>query len=186
MNRTLIGIILVGTLLNVTSCGGGSMTKSFLREEVSLGHIQTVAVLPFEGDRNAPRIREFAMTQMLTSGLFDVADKGRVDFILDQEAIIRAGTPLDIATIRRLGQLLNVQAILFGSVTQETESRGNAVYPEITMTLRLIDCETGTLLWQASGRGSGYAVSDRLFGFAAKDAFQVTMDLLNNLFATIR
>ncbi len=54
------------------------------------------------------------------------------------------------------------------------------------MTLRLIDSETGTLLWQASGRGSGFSMADRLFGMAPKDSFEVTMGLLEDLFKTIR
>ena len=185
MNKKTIGFILAGVLLLLTGCGSGSITKSYLRENASLGHIQTVAVLPFEGGGDAPRIREFTMTQILASGLFDVVDKGRVDNLLQQEAIADAA-PLDAATIRRLGQRLKVEAFILGSVKQVTESRGSAAFPEITMTLRLVDAETGTLLWQASGRGSGYSLADRLFGLAPKDSFQVTMNLLRDLFATIK
>jgi TolB-like protein len=185
MYKKLILIILVGILLPLTGCGTGSVTKSFLRENASLAHIQMVAVLPFEGGGAAPRIREFTMTQLLASGLFDVIDKGRVDNLLQQEALPPGG-PLDAATMRRLGQRLNVQAFILGSVQEATESRGSASFSQITMTLRLIDSETGTLLWQASGRGSGYSLSDRLFGMAPKDSFQVTMSLLRDLFDTIQ
>jgi len=185
MHKKVIGLILFSMLLTLWGCGSGSVTKSFMREDASLAHIQTVAVLPFEGGGNAPRIREFAMTQVLSTGTFDVVDKGRVDNLLQQEAIA-GGAPLDASTIRRLGQRLNVQAFILGSVQQVVQSRGSASFPEITMTLRLIDSETGTLLWQASGRGSGYSLSDRLFGMAPKDSFEVTMDLLRDLLATMR
>jgi TolB-like protein len=184
MHKKLVWIILLVMLLSLTGCGSGSVTKSFLRENASLAHIQMVAVLPFEGGGDAPRIREFTMTQLLASGLFDVVDKGRVDNLLQQEALPEGG-PLDSATMRRLGQRLNVQAFILGSVQQTTGSRGSAAFSEITMTMRLIDSETGTLLWQASGRGSGYSLSDRLFGVAPKDSFQVTMRLLRDLFDTI-
>ena len=185
MEKKLVWFILVAMFLPLYGCGSGSITRSFLRENTSLAHIKTVAVLPFEGGGDAPRIREFTMTQLLASGLFDVVDKGRVDNLLNQEAIA-SDAPLDAATIRRLGQRLNVQAFILGSVQQATASRGSASFAEITMTLRLIDSETGTLLWQASGRGSGYSLSDRLFGMAPKDSFEVTMSLLRDLFGTIR
>jgi len=185
MSKKLLGIALAGMLLFLTGCGSGSITKSFLRKNASLGHIQAVAVLPFEGGGNAPRIREFTMTQILASGLFDVVDKGRVDNLLQQEGIAGAA-PLDAATIRRLGQRLKVQAFILGSVNQESQAQGSASFPEVTMTLRLVDCETGALLWQASGRGSGYSLANRLFGTAPKDSFQVTMDLLRDLFSTMQ
>jgi len=184
MSKKLIAITLSVVLLSLSGCGSSSSTKFFQRENTSLAYIQTVAVLPFEGGGNAPRIREFTMTQVLASGLFDVVDKGRVDNLLQEEALA-AGTPLDEVTLRRLGQRLNVQAFILGAVQQVTTSRGSAAFPEITMTLRLVDSETGSLLWQASGRGSGYSVADRLFGMAPKDSFEVTMDLLRDLFATI-
>ena len=186
MEKKFIGIILVGILLYLHGCGAGKIPiQSFTRENTNLALIQRIAVLPFEGGGRAPRIRELTMTQLLATDFFDVVDKGRVDNMLAQEAIAPTA-PLDAFTIRRIGETLNVQAILLGSVEQLGQSRGNAVFNEITMTLRLIETETGQLLWQASGRGSGYSLADRLFGFAPKDSFEVTMDLLNELFATMR
>ncbi len=185
MVKKIYGLLLASLMLYLPGCGSGSMIEAFMRENASLAHIKTVAILPFEGGGRAPRLREFTMTQVLAAGTFDVVDKGQVDNLLMQEAIAEAA-PLDAATIRRLGQRLKVQAFIIGSVEETTGSRGNAVYPEITMTLRLIDSETGTLLWQATGRGSGFSVADRLFGTAPKDSFEVTMMLLNDLFATMR
>lgn len=189
MRKTIAGLTMASLLVALAGCGSGSMTKAFMREGATLGHIQTVAVLPFEdlggGPGPAQRTREITMTQVLTSGLFDVVDKGRVDSILRDEAI-DPGTPLEAASLRRLGQRLGVQAFLLGSVEQGTESRGAAVYPEINLTLRLLDAETGTLIWQATGRGSGYSLMDRLFGLTPKNPFQVTLDLLSRMLRTIK
>jgi len=185
MHKKILGIILSVILFCLPGCGTSSVTKSYMRENASLAHIQHVAVLPFAGGAEARRIREYAMTQLLSSGTFDVVDKGLVDSVLAQEAI-GAGAPIDASTLRRLGQLLNVQAFILGSVEQTSQARGNASFAEITMTLRLIDSETGVLLWQASGRGSGYSLADRLFGMAPKGPFEVTMELLDDLFKTMR
>ena len=186
MDKKITGLILAGMLLLFTACGGSkSMVKSYVRENADLGLIRTIAVLPFEGGGRAPRHRELTITQLLSSGIFEVVDKGRVDYILQQEAIT-AGTPLDSFTLRRLGEMLEVNAVLHGSVEQVSESRGSSVFPEITMTMRLIECESGQLLWQASGKGSGYSLADRLFGFAPKDSFQVTLKLLDDLFSTMQ
>lgn len=187
MRKTIGGLTLLCLFLFLAGCGSGSSTKAFMREGATLSHIQTVAVPPLEslGGGGAPRTREIIMTQVLTAGLFDVVDKGRVDSVLRDEAI-EPGSPLDAATLRRLGQRLGAQAFILGSVEQGTESRGSASYPEINLTLRLLDSETGTLIWQATGRGSGYSLMDRLFGLAPKNNFQVTLDLLSRMLKTIR
>jgi len=186
MDKRIMGLILASTLLFLAGCGkGGGLTEAYLRPNVSLAHIETVAVLPFEGVSGASRIREFAITQILVSGIFDVVDKGRVDSLMQQEGIALTG-PLDSFTIRRLCQQLNVQAAVFGSVEQTSDSRGSAVFPEIVMTLRLIDGETGVILWQASGKKSGYSAAHRLIGVAPKDSFALTMELFNDLFATMK
>ena len=182
--KAIISVFVVSVLLLLAGCASRGSVQSFNRADASIAHIQAVAVLPFEGSDSAPRVREFAITQVLAQGLFDVIDKGRVDSFLAQEALA-PGTPLDAPTLRRLGQIINVQAFLLGSVEQSRDSRGSAIYPEISMTLRLIDAETGVLRWQASGRGSGYSLVDRLFGLAPRDHFQVTMDLLARLLATM-
>ena len=185
MYTKLIGIMLVCMLLSVLGCSSGTpQTVSFTRENANLELIQIIAVLPFEGGGRAARIREFTVTQLLATDVFDVVDKGRVDIFLGQEGL-SPGAPLDVFTIRRLGEALEVEAVLLGSVEQLGQSRGSSNFTEIIMTLRLIECETGQLLWQSSGKGSGYSLSDRLFGFAPKDIFEVTLELLDELFATM-
>jgi len=159
--------------------------ESFIRENTDLALIRKVAVMPFEGGGRSSRIRELTMTQLLANNIFDVVDKGIVDQFMRQEAI-NPGAPLDIFTLRRLGESLDVAVVLLGSVEEINNSRGTSNYVEMTMTLRLVECETGQVLWQASGMNSGYSVSDRLFGMAPKDNFQITMDLLYDLFATLQ
>jgi len=182
----MLGLILLVGATCLSGCGNSSnLTQSYMRESASLAYIKTVAVLPFEGSDRAPRIRELTTTQLLASGLVDVVDKGRVDSFLKQEAI-EPQAPLDNFTIKRIGESLNVNAVLRGSVEEMDEVRGNSKFKEIIITLRLIDTETGLLIWQASGRGSGYSLSDRLFGFSPKDSYTVTLALLDALFATLR
>jgi len=186
MRKKIIGIIVVVILLNLLGCGSGKMiTESFTRENTSVTQIRSLAVMPFEGGGRAQRIRELTITNLLASGLFDVQDIGRVDSVLKREGIAQ-GAPIDLFDIRRLGETLNVQGLLFGSVEQTTGSRGSARFAEITVTFRLIETETGILLWQASGKGSGYSFLDRLFGFRPKDDFVVTLDMLNEIFATMQ
>jgi hypothetical protein len=114
-----------------------------------------------------------------------VVEKGQVDGTLRAEAI-DPGAPIDAPLLRRLGQRLGVQAFLMGSVDDVGESRiGNSVYPDLALSMRLVDSESGLILWQASGRGTGYSFWGRLFGIGFKDSFQVTLELIRSLMATM-
>ena len=186
MSKNFVAIVLLSLLLSLSGCYsvGPPPIEAYVRENTNVLLIRTIAVLPFEGSGRTARIRELTITQLLANNVFDVVDKGLVDKFMQQEAI-QPGAPLDIFTLRRIGESLDVKAVMMGSVEEVTNSRGSASYEEITMTLRIVECETGQVLWQASGMGSGYSTADRLFGMAPKDRFQVTLGLLYDLMGTI-
>ena len=183
-------VLLIGfMLLPLVGCAGKKTTESFLRPEFDITFVQKVAVLPFEDPSGNPvlaaRCRQITITQILSSGLFDVVDKMQVDSVL-QDLALPAGTPIDASTLRRMGQLLGVQGFIVGSLDDAAESRkGASAFLELSLTMRLIDSESGLVVWQATGRGSGYSLWDRLFGTASKDSFQVTLELIQNLLGTM-
>ena len=93
---------------------------------------------------------------------------------------------IDTATMSRLGQRLNVQAFILGSVDDSSQiRRGTIVYPEISMTLRLVDAKASLVLWQANGQRNGDSVMGRLFGLPPSDAYQITLHLAGDLLETI-
>lgn len=172
-----------------TGCTTRNNIRSFLREEVDLGYVQHIAVLPFanpaKDDGAAARARDLTITQVLSQNLFDVVDKGLVDSALHEEALT-PNKAIDTLTLKRLSQRLNVEAFLLGSVDHAAVNRlGASSFQEISLTMRLIDAKTGLVLWQASGNGSGYSVIDRLFGLNPSDSFSVTMDLIDELLASV-
>jgi len=164
--------------------------ESFLRADVDLAYVTKVAVVPFENNSKdqfaAERIRGLAITQILAQGLFDVVDRGLVDSALREEAIDLNKAPMDAATMKQLGQRLVVQAFLLGSIDQAGGvQRGNSSFPELSVTLRLVDSNTGMIFWQASGNRTGDSMGKRLFGFSSDDDFKIALNLLKQLLATI-
>ena len=184
----LVAFILV--IVDILSgCGVKTSSQSFLREDTELGFVQRVAVLPFENHSKdefaAARARDFTITQGLAMGLFDIVDKGLVDSVL-QEEVIEPGAPLDESMTKRLGQRLKVQAILLGAVDYAGEGeKGNFAFPELSLTMRLVDADTAVVLWQASGHGSGYCLWKRLFGLAPRDIFQVGLGTIKDMLETL-
>ena len=189
--KTFCALLLIGVSLGLAGCGFPFMGKSkaFVRENVDFGFVQKIAVLPVENnskDEFAPElVRDITITRILAMKLFDVTDKGLVDSFLREEAI-DPGKPLDVATIKRLGQKLNVQSLLLTTLDIAADSRkGTMSYPEVSVTLRLLEVETGLVIWQAGGHESGDSVWRRLFGLAGRDKYQVTVSLLEDILHTI-
>ncbi len=177
-------------LFFLQGCAGTDLAQqTFVRDNVDLGYITRVAVLPFDNntqdDFAAQRIRDITSTRILALGIFDVVDKGIVDSALREMAIDK-DTPLDVPVVKRLGQRLGVQAFVHGTVNSIGESRqGSFTYPQVALTLELLDAESAQVLWRNSDTYSGYSLADRLFGLAPMDAFQITVNLLNSMLATI-
>lgn len=164
--------------------------ESFLRDEVDLTAVARVAVVPFENNSKeqfAPeRVRGMAITEILAQGLFDVVDKGLVDSACREEAVDLSKGPMDAGVMKRLGQRLNVQAFLMGSIDQAGDvQRGPNSYPALAMTLRLVDTHSGMIFWQASGSRTGDSLGKRLFGLGSDDEFKVALRLLRQLLSTI-
>lgn len=176
-------------IVTMAGCGGKGTVQSFAREEINLGFSTRVAVLPFKNNTKdnfaAEKTRNIVITQILHSRVLDVTDVGLVASALRDEAIDDIDT-IDPPTLNRLAQRLGVLAFIMGSVDNiSTVRRGTISYPEISMTLRLVDARESLVLWQASGRADGDSVMSRLLGLPASDEYQVTLQLANKLLQTL-
>lgn len=185
----LVPLLLCLIAVATAGCAAKASSESFLRENVDIGFVKKVAVLPLQNnskDEYAPeRIRDITITQMLAMGLFDVIDKGVVDSVLREEAI-EPGKPVDRQALRRIGQRLGVEVVALGTIDLSGENRkGSMVYPEIFITLRLLEVQNGEVIWQGTGHGTGDSVWRRLFGLAAYDVFEVSLRLVKELLASI-
>ena len=183
--RKVFYVCLFLLVLMVSGCGNRTVSEYYMREDVDFGYIQRIAVLPFQNNSEdkyaAERARDVTITQVLALGMFDTVEKTLVDNVLYEEAL-DPGVPLDPLTMKRIGQRLEVQALLLGTVDLAGVSRiGRAAYPEMALTLRLVEAESGLILWQASGNLSGESTAKRLFGVKPDDTYQVTMELVRDL-----
>lgn len=183
MIKRTVAVSLLFLLIN--GCGGKYAYKEYLRENVDMGAISRIAVLPFHNFTSdafvAERNRDIATTQLLAIGIADVVDRGLVDTVMAEE-VIDPKLPVDQINMKRLGQRLNVQAFLLGSIDLAGEKRTGAVaYPILGVTLRLVEAQSGIVIWQSSGRWTAESVSGRIFGLTPTDDFHVSLQLMSRM-----
>lgn len=181
----LVGcLILLGV---VAGCGGKFTSEDFVREDIDFAIVTKVAVLPFfnhtEDKFAHQRIRNVAITQLLANGIADVVDRGIVDSVLFEE-VIDPRQPIDLINLKRLGQRLNVQAFLMGSI-DAVQSKKRGLYPQMALNLRLVEAQSGTILWQSSGHWTSESFFGKIFGVAPTDSFHVNLKLLDRMLRSL-
>lgn len=183
-------LILVAAVFILCGCGGKKPESAiFTREGLDLAYVTKVAVLPFENltadEYVGRRVRDIAFTETLASKKFEVVDKGVVDAVLREMAI--SGTEgLDAPVLKILGKRLGVNAFLSGTVNNiEAGGKGALSYPEVSITMHLIDSESAQILWRSTAYRNGYSVMNRMFDLDPQDEFEVTLSLLQDMIASI-
>jgi hypothetical protein len=144
-----------------------------------------VAVLPLGNltvDRYAgERVREVLLVELAALGAFDVTPVGEVNRALRVQNVTELAE-LDPDAIARVGGELDVQGLLMGSVMEYRERRtGTFTAPEIALSLRLVDVETGVVVWSVSDARTGIGLGTRLFGVGEKTQTEVVRDLVRQL-----
>ncbi len=173
----------------IAGCGSRAGLDSYHREEVPLDFITNVAVLPLENNTDESHVhklvRDVVNTQVLALGIFNAVDPGVVDQVLHEEAV-EQGEALSQLMLQRLGNRLEVQAFILGAVNIAGSRRiGSVGVPEISISMRLVEARSGTILWQASGHNDGDSIMARLLGITPPDRYEVTMELVRRLLYTI-
>jgi len=148
-------------LVAMIACAPKAKTTFQSKPEV-LDKITCVAVLPFEtlGDDTPGAGDAFAdllATEMMRSGRFQVMDRAESGRILAARGIY-LGPTVDAATARALGDVLGVQAVLVGSVSEYgykvSGYDDRPPKPLVSLTTRLLDVKSGDPLWGTSFAGS--------------------------------
>ena len=152
---------------------GCSKPNVYIHPSPGLDRIKKMAVMPFDNlskdSGAAEKVRTGFVIELLRTGSFNVIDANETDRILQEAGLSysvsqspvpsirlpRAETEVETATSmpvsRRIGDALDVQAIIVGSVeVYNTERVGDQVNPEVSISVRLIDAETGIIIWASN------------------------------------
>ncbi|MBI5574513.1 MAG: hypothetical protein HY919_08210 [Elusimicrobia bacterium] len=115
-------------------------------------NIKKIAVLEFKDDRTDKEkqkyqnpskiIQEKLIAGLSKDGKFQIIERENIDKIIAEQKFQATGIT-DIETAVRIGKLANVDAMIFGSITQY----GRTIYPraKLNINLRVVDIETGTI-----------------------------------------
>jgi len=138
-------LCLVLTMLVVgAGCARGS---SYVKQGYDFGRLNKVAVVEVTGANSNIAVQNevadlFAM-ELLKRG-YDVVERTQVEKILEEQEFQTSGVTSALDPVQ-MGRILNVDAIVIANVA--------ALGEQISMTAKMTDVETGSLLWIGEGTG---------------------------------
>jgi polysaccharide biosynthesis protein PelC len=174
--------------VSLTAC---ATTADVYRDQnMDFGAIQAVAVMPFANlsrdTASSERVRDIFISKLLATGAVYVLPPGEV-----ARGIARAEIPNPTAPspeeVIKLGGLIKVQAVVTGVVREYGEVRSSTTSANvISMSLQIIETQTGKVVWTASSTKGGISIWDRLFGGGGQPMNDITEeavdDVINKLF----
>jgi polysaccharide biosynthesis protein PelC len=187
--RALLGGLMVAWCLTVFS-GCGTTPVSYVHPTADLTYITTVAIVPFQNltqERGAEgKMANMVAAEVLRRGVFDVVEFGEVIKVLREEGFRPEEGLINKNMAERAGKRLNAQAFITGSVQEYGLSRGGgSTYPEVSLSLSLIDAKSHKILWEATHSLKGGTLLDRLFGIGKKSPSDLSQELVADMLDTL-
>jgi TolB-like protein len=166
-------VVVIGLL---GGCSGGRHT-TFLHPEYNFAYVERVAVVPFENltsDQGAgARGTRLFVSELLATEAFDVVEPGEVSRALGQVGTLRTAE-LTTEQVTALGKDLGVQGVILGSIDESaTLQSGSARENVVTLTLRMVETETGATVWSTTQTEKGRGFWSGLFGTGGKSEGEV-------------
>lgn len=157
---------------------------------MEFGSVKTVAVMPFANLSRetgaSERVRDVFMNMLLSTGGVYVLPPGEVARGISRSQVSDPTAP-STEEVKKLGSVLGVDAVITGVVREYGEVRsGTASSNVISLSLQMMEVQSGKVVWTASSTKGGIGMEDRLLGGGGEPMNDITekvvSDLINHLF----
>ena len=178
-------------LLSLALAGCATPGAVYRDPNMDFGQIQTIAVMPFNNysrDNIAgDRVRDVFITLLQGTGALYVVPPGEVARGINRIGILNPASPT-AEEITRFCGVVKADTVITGTVREYGEVRsGTSSANLISLSLQMLEAQTGKVVWSASSTKGGVGTSDRLLGGGGEPMNKVTEkaidDLLDKIFS---
>jgi hypothetical protein len=182
-------IIIVFTLSLAIGCAGKPITRTVIKPSESkrqfLG-LKKVAVLPISNISGLKGAELQAISLLITElnikGTFDEIEDPRYVASVLKKLKLRKVDELDLETIQKMGSEMNAQALLLGDINAWGLGEGDAAAMNVSLSLTLIDTQTGKPIWMGNGsRRASFTMSRALGLNEGPTDLEVARDVIVSL-----
>ena len=186
--RALRRILFFLVVIFLFACAG--KTEIYRDPNMDFGAIRSIAVMPFlslaRDNVAAERVRDVFINDLLATGAVYVVPVGEVARGVARAEVVNPPTPSPEEVIKLAG-IIKVQAVITGVLKEYGEVRsGTTPANIISVSLQMMEAQTGKIVWSASTTKGGISIWDRFFGGGGQPMDKITQaavgDLINKLF----
>ncbi|MFN7965076.1 MAG: DUF799 family lipoprotein [Acidobacteriota bacterium] len=178
-------------VVTMLGCASGRASKvTYHDPNMDFSLAQTVAVLPFANltpnPNAADRTRDVFMTMLQAGGGLYVLPPGEVARGSARANVANPIAPTSEEAVA-LAKIVQADVVITGTVLEYGEVRsGSTSSNVISVSLKMLEAQSGKVVWTASSTQGGVTASARLFGGGGQPMDEVTEkaveDLLDKLF----
>lgn len=152
--------------------------------------IKRVAIFPFENytdTKDADKTIDALLSPALRDeGIFDEVEDTRFVRDVMKKLKITATDILDKEVVKKLGDEMNVQGIIYGKVVLFGKGKEKDASPQVTMDLALLDPATANVIWVGNVSAYGGLTAGKVFGVTeGKTDIEVARDAVRRLAASL-
>src|SRR5882672_8896373 len=127
---------------------------------------------------------DILITELAKSGKFIVVERDKIGKLMEEQKLGMSGA-IDPATAARVGKILGLNAIVTGAISQFGEETEGSEYlitqskdqiVKCTVDIRVVDVETGQVLYADSGAGLARKHTGGVLGLGTRAGYDETLE----------
>ncbi len=143
--------------------------------------IDKVAILPFKAPTEliGSSISDIFVTEMLRANRYTLVERGQIDRVLGETEFELSG--LSDSKAIEAGKMMGADGVILGTVDEyaPVAYRGRS-YPVVGASIRLIDCNSGRVMWSVDHASRSEDPADTLSGHARVVVHEMVSALVQN------
>lgn len=178
-SRNRWAVLVLGALLTFSGCAARrGVDVTYHDPDMDFSLIRSVAVMPLDNLSNNKTadasVRDVLMTVLQATGAFYVLPPGEVGRGISRLALASPSQPTAEEVVQ-FAEVVGVDVVFVGTVREYGELRsGGSVAGVVSFSLRMLEAQTGRVVWSASASAGGVSVKDRVFGGGGRPMDEVT------------
>ena len=186
--------VLLASLI-ATGCSPSTSVKqkqamTIDNDKKMVGLKRRIGVVDFENkttygaNRLGTSASDILITELAKSGKFIVVERDKMGKLMEEQKLGMSGA-IDPNTAAKMGKILGLNAIVTGAISQFGETTDGSQYlitqskrqqVKATVDIRVVDVETGQILYADSGAGLATKSTGGVFGLGTQAGYDETLE----------